>query len=344
MYRGNIVFPLCSVFFGVLCGSLVAEDHKTDAAGSNRNLVALLNDCHAGTTTGSSVEAPAGCPLLHEEPLRQVAWCPGVCGSAGTDVFGKLSVQPSAGFAGIGAAGPECRDCMPVTECVGECDENGLCPCCRRCETHVNLYGHDPQFVCDRPEPKIRLLRPFEIYTGTFGRQAYAGTCGYDCRSRRCRESKPAAYISREYVAALNRAVWEQFDAERSKWAVEAAACDVVNKQAVKEVATGKVVEWSDYLQRMIDEQDRCRIELAEGWLRVSRGAEKQAEQDLRTALRLLKEREEYRDFAIERAKNSEKEAKIASHHRRVFVKPPLDREALRAGLPEVSEVKSQVE
>lgn len=293
------------------------------------NLVEALNDCQSGR--GGTV-ARRGCPFLYTKPVRHAAGCPTACGAA---TLGALE-DDDCDFSYLVPIGPQCTSCQALPEI----DECGLCPCCQRCEAHIDLYGHDPQYFCDRLEPKIRLLRPFEIYPGTFGRQAYARAYGYDCHTKRYRSHKPAAYIAHEYVAAINRAVWEQLDAQRAHWAFEAAAADLADKQLVKDIAATKVFEWRDYLEAMCRQGDSCQMSLAGEWLNVSLEADRKAACDLDAAAFLYRERQEYSEFATKRAKNSEKDARIASHHQRVFVKPPLDREALRAGLPDLTALK----
>lgn len=311
-----------------------------------KELVSALNDCYTGTdaiTTSTGRENWVGCPFRYGKPVRHgsacscatVAPCDRI--AANFERADCTSCNPAGTAGNAGDTCTSCNGCAPGAGCapIPEFDECGLCPFCRRCEAHIDLYGHDLQYFCDQLEPKIRLLRPFEIYGGTFGRQAYARAYGYDCHSQRYRKYMPAAYISHEYVAAINRAVWEQLDADRAKWALEMAQIDAAHKQATKEVALGKVVEWQEYLEKMTALQDCCQIEVAEKWLEIAKESHCTATEEFQAAVWLVLEREEYLEFAVKRAKNSEKDAKIASHHQRVFVKPPIDREALRAGLPE---------
>lgn len=254
-------------------------------------------------------------------------------------IFAADPVLP-AGREPVFVQNDRCDCCTEVGAIVTGLENGAGCPFCRRCQAHIDLYGHDLQYFCDRLEPKVRLFRPLEIYSGTFGREAYARAYGYDCRTRWHGKGHgncaPAAYISHEYVAAINRAVWEQRDAERAKWSLEAAQIDLTHRVATRDVALGKVAEWEKYLHKMVAAQDHCQIEVAQKWLAVARDSSRMAGQELRAATLLVGECEKYLAFAVKRAKNSEKDARIVSHHRRVFVKPPLDRETLRAGLPEL--------
>lgn len=241
-----------------------------------------------------------------------------------TETIRNAGVDPSAVCS-------ECSCCAEngIDPCTG-LNHCGKCPCCARCPEHLDQYGHDPQYFCDRDEKKMYLFH-WTMYPGTLGRQAYARSFGYDHYKYRSNgRPMPAAYISHEYAASINRAVWEQLEAHRSVLELETAQRYLAEVSTLHENAQGKVAEWAEYLQQVTEEGDVCEMKSARCWLEKAVAAERELAKELAYALWLEDDRDQYMEFSIKRAKNSEKDARIASHHRRVFVKPPLDREALK--------------
>ncbi|MDR3109184.1 MAG: hypothetical protein LBU65_05790 [Planctomycetaceae bacterium] len=261
---GFLIIVVCSLF---TCGNVFSQYQFSsplpDGTAYRRYPVPTHNT-HTNAVMRRSEVAP------HDPPAPSIYTVPAFDRNVTTNSITATARQSAQKF----ACG-KCAGCLANKGCIAHSGMAGPCDipstmntavdinggalgaddkhtCGKPCDEHLDLYGYPLQYVYGKEEPKRRLLLPHEEYPGTSGRQAWAYTFGYSDASQNYRFYKPAAYMSHEYVAAINRAVWEQLDAKRSRDAYAAALDDIEIVRQELELAKAKVDEWQKYCDEIM--------------------------------------------------------------------------------------------
>lgn len=212
---------------------------------------------------------------------------------------------------------------------------SGLCPYCLRCCDHIARYGHDPQWMTARIVP-IKWE-----YPGTCGRLGYGHTCGETCTAQHRRCDKPVAYIAPEYVAAINRAVAEQYAAKAAAAAANRADAILLQQEAFCEAL---LLTLSDAETQCVAAEafgDLCVLTHWVNEVNSLRMQHHRAEMKRESLLHEAMRRDYIYRNAIARAEKSKSTANVASHRQRAFVKSPFFDKSLLA-LPDMLAASDQ--